>query len=424
KDYNYASIYDLEDTNYTKFYYYDLRGNLIDVKKFFYGQNDYQYYTIPRLIQRNYGSSYALMIYNGVYDYQDIYCLDIDEIPSLYFTYRDAITEWQLFGMTTTLLDSNLNTAVEGYYYNSYQAIGGNYNVTFNIVFKVGNPINGATTPQEHIHYNYSTTWLDQLTSYGEISYVNGVPQTEVTEQLYSYDNQGNPIGITNFFFDDGDSQTNNYWNHAKLEYDGRQVTRIYIYSDSAENNLVDTIIYTYNDQGYRTSKTVGGVTTEYFLQGDKVLYETNGTYGIIYTYDVDGTLISFNYDNNINQSPVGIEYYYIRSQQGDVTRIIDKDGNIVVEYEYDAWGNITKTDGSLEGTIGKLNPYRYRGYRFDEEIQMYYLNSRYYDANIGRFINADGMLGSIGNTQSTNMYAYCANNPVMHVDPSGESFL
>jgi len=72
---------------------------------------------------------------------------------------------------------------------------------------------------------------------------------------------------------------------------------------------------------------------------------------------------------------------------------------------------------------VANANPYRYRGYRYDLDISMYYLNSRYYNPQIGRFINADGMLGQFGDIQSTNMYAYCANNPVMYLDPSGEAW-
>ena len=85
----------------------------------------------------------------------------------------------------------------------------------------------------------------------------------------------------------------------------------------------------------------------------------------------------------------------------------------------YNAWGKLLEIEGSLKNTIGIYNPYRYRGYRYDEEIAMYYLNSRFYDPNIGRFINADGLLGSQGNILGHNMYAYTSNNPVMYIDPN-----
>jgi len=73
-----------------------------------------------------------------------------------------------------------------------------------------------------------------------------------------------------------------------------------------------------------------------------------------------------------------------------------------------------------MKYSVGKMNPYRYRGYRYDEEIDLYYLNSRFYNSNIGRFINADGLLGQQGNILGHNMYAYTQNNPIMFVDPSG----
>ncbi len=166
--------------------------------------------------------------------------------------------------------------------------------------------------------------------------------------------------------------------------------------------------------------KTIDNDTITYHLQGDKVLYETDGTYGIIYTYDFDGTLISFNYDSNVDVSPSGTEYYYLRNQQSDITKIIDNDGNIVVEYYYDAWGNIIKTVDTSGISLADINPYRYRGYRYDEETSLYYLNSRYYNPNIGRFINADGLLGAQGNILGHNMFAYTENNPVNNVDPTG----
>jgi RHS repeat-associated protein len=153
------------------------------------------------------------------------------------------------------------------------------------------------------------------------------------------------------------------------------------------------------------------------------VLDESDGTYQLVYTYDYDGTIIRFYYDANSGDSVSGADYFYLRNQQGDITTIIDNGGNTVVKYRYDAYGNILGlVDNSMGDIISKMNPYTYRGYRYDSEIGYYYLNSRYYNPEIGRFINTDGMLGEMGDIPSTNMYAYCANNPVMNVDPSGES--
>ena len=92
-----------------------------------------------------------------------------------------------------------------------------------------------------------------------------------------------------------------------------------------------------------------------------------------------------------------------------------------MVEYTYDAYGNIS-ISGSGSNTIGKYNSLTYRGYIYDDEINMYYLNSRYYNPDTGRFLNSDGILGEVGSLGTNNMYAYRANNPVMYLDPSRET--
>jgi len=161
-------------------------------------------------------------------------------------------------------------------------------------------------------------------------------------------------------------------------------------------------------------------------LLDDKVIYETNGTYEIINYYDVDGAIISFYYDEDINDQEIGKDYYYLKNIFGDITQLVDNDGRIVVEYRYDAFGNTISikeyNDQNLLTAlnIALINQYRYRGYHYDSEVNLYYLNSRYYNPEIGRFINADGIIGQVGNIQSTNMFAYCANNPVMFTDSTG----
>jgi len=365
------------------------------------------------------------MYYNGYNDYQDMYELDLGESPSLTFSYYDTTNQVFVSGLTTTMTYSNLNVNEEGYYYRRYTATDGFfYDIEFKIVFKVGDPVNGEDrVPQEHIHYNYSSTWEDQLLSYGEIEYINGVPQTEATIQEYTYDSQGNPTNITNFVYNGVT------YDYATLAWSGRELTNIYVMSSSGYP--VYRIEYTYNDQGYRIQKefsTFNGSgfiinqTIDYELIDDKVVYETDGSYGILYTYDYDGTLISFNYDSDITDQNSGSEYFYIRNQMGDITHLATEDGTVVVHYVYDAYGQITDTEITAGySAIADANPYRYRGYRFDSEISMYYLNSRYYNPEVGRFINSDVMIGQTKDLSSTNMYLYCANNPIMYVDEDGE---
>jgi RHS repeat-associated protein len=224
-------------------------------------------------------------------------------------------------------------------------------------------------------------------------------------------------------------------YEYANLSWSGRELTKIQIYNDMGINEY--TIDYQYNDQGYRTNQTISynnGSTwgtiksIDYELVDDRVIYESGKEYNqnnqeiksyeIIYTYDYDGTLISFNYKDDTH---VSADYFYLRNQQGDITHIINSSGTTIIKYKYDAYGNII--DEYIRTGYQHIfdhNSYTYRGYRYDSNIELYYLNSRYYSPEVGRFINTDGLLGSTGNITDTNMYVYALNNPVMRVDPSG----
>ena len=171
---------------------------------------------------------------------------------------------------------------------------------------------------------------------------------------------------------------------------------------------------YTYNSDGIRTRKKVGSVTTNYTLEGDKVVYETNGTDKLWYYYDASGMPVSFELN--------GTSYHYVKNLQGDIIAIVNDSGAKVVEYKYDSWGKLISTTGSLASTVGIKNPYRYRGYRYDTETGLYYLQSRYYDPQIGRFINADDIISDAGKTNGYCLFVYCLNNPITYVDDAGHS--
>jgi len=113
--------------------------------------------------------------------------------------------------------------------------------------------------------------------------------------------------------------------------------------------------------------------------------------------------------------------YYYVRNLQGDIIGILDSNGVQVVSYTYGAWGDILSVSGTLASTVGQQNPLRYRGYYYDGETGFYYVSSRYYDPEIGRWINADNRISGVGGSiLGYNMFAYCMNNPVNMSDPTG----
>ena len=219
--------------------------------------------------------------------------------------------------------------------------------------------------------YTYDYTWKDLLTSYDG--------------QSITYDAQGNPL---------------TYLGHTLTWEKGRQLK-------SFDDNT-----YTYNANGIRTSKTVDGITHTYILDGTKILRETWCDNTLVPLYDNEDSVCGILYNNT--------PYYFIKNLQGDVIAIVDKDAQTVARYSYDAWGVCTVTQDSVG--IATINPFRYRGYYFDEEIGLYYLQSRYYDAGVGRFINVDGCFAwdveKSGFT--TNFYVYCENNPINQLDVNG----
>ena len=116
--------------------------------------------------------------------------------------------------------------------------------------------------------------------------------------------------------------------------------------------------------------------------------------------------------------------YLCVTNLQGDVVAILDSAGTPVVEYTYDAWGSLLNTNSSVEGHVVEYNPLRYRGYVYDIETELYYLQSRYYDPELGRFLNADALIATGQGLLGNNMFAYCRNNPVKRVDVSGTNDL
>ena len=142
----------------------------------------------------------------------------------------------------------------------------------------------------------------------------------------------------------------------------------------------------------------------------------TVGTDTLHFTYDANGRPTTLTYNGTL--------YYYVTNLQGDVIAILNNQGETVVSYTYDAWGNILSCTGSMADTLGTYNPLRYRGYVYDIETGLYYVSSRYYDPEIGRFISPDTtdvLTATPMGLTDKNLFAYCDNNPVVRVDHSGQ---
>ena len=223
------------------------------------------------------------------------------------------------------------------------------------------------------VSYGYgNANWGDLLTSY------NGT--------AISYDNVGNPTS---------------YRGNDCTWINGRELAGFGAWN------------FTYDADGLRTSRAKGTATVYEYTYVDGVLTKmTVGSNTLRFAYSVDGTPCSVNYN--------GTEYYYVTNAQGDVVAILDDNGTAVVTYTYDAWGNILTVGGSMADTLGVYNPLRYRGYVYDEETSLYYLQSRYYDSEMGRFINSDVLAATGQGVLGNNMFAYCGNNPVSRVDHGG----
>lgn len=183
-----------------------------------------------------------------------------------------------------------------------------------------------------------------------------------------------------------------------------------------------NTLSFTYNHDGIRTSKTVNGVVHNYTVSGSLILTEEWGTNLVVYLYDANGAPIGMRYRTSSMAEGVFYTFWFDKNLQGDVVAVYNETGTKVLSYTYDAWGNKTTTVHNSSGTnsYAQYNAITYRGYYYDAETGFYYLQSRYYDPINGRFINADSYASTGQGILGYNMFAYCRNNPVCRVDVGG----
>ena len=252
------------------------------------------------------------------------------------------------------------------------------YDLGGNILKKERFAYADTTTPLETVTYTYGdANWRDKLTA------VNG--------NAIAYDAIGNPLS-------DGT------WTYTWQN--GRQLQKMQKSGVTAE--------FVYNADGLRVQKTVNGVATKYTLHGKNVVHMTSGADELHFFYDAQNRPAVVVYN--------GVPYAYVKSLQGDIVAILDENGNTVVSYGYDAWGAPLWCTGERAETLGKVQPFRYRGYVFDEETGLYYLKSRYFNSAICRFISSDVFFEKINSANSQNIYTYCHNEPVVKYDKNGNA--
>ncbi|HDR7512209.1 DNRLRE domain-containing protein [Bacillus toyonensis] len=284
---------------------------------------------------------------------------------------------------------------------------------------------------KEIVKYEYDS--INQLKK--ETIYEEGKESTPKLVKEYDYDGFGNrktvketvagkTVKNVSLAFNAG-NQLETYGNE-KLKYDAdgnRTADGKYSYTWNEADQLT-TITkqgettpfakYKYDDAGRRIEKEVNGQITRYFYDGDSInpLYETNGSGEVLrqYVYSIDGVRLAM--------KAQGQTVFYHYNPRGDVVAMTDTNGQVVANYEYDAWGNVLKSDTT---GIAAENPFGYAGYMYDKEIGMYYLIARYYNPEHGVFLSVDPDPGDEDDPVTQNGYTYADNNPVMMTDPDGK---
>ena len=232
--------------------------------------------------------------------------------------------------------------------------------------------------------------------------------------------------GTTKDVLYEGQSQTSDLPSSGNpiTYYNGKDYTFTWTKGRQLASATVDgkQVSYTYDMSGVRTSKTVNGTTYNYTTLSGKVMRQTWGNKSLEFVYDDGNQPFAMIY----NDGSTSTLYYYVLNAQGDVIALLNANGTLAASYNYGAWGNysVHGADGkkTTDATfIGHINPLRYRGYYYDRETRLYYLQSRYYDFANCRFINADAYATTNAESfLSCNMFAYCENNPINRVDPDG----
>ena len=261
-----------------------------------------------------------------------------------------------------------------------------------NIVSKTIYPFTTGTpgTATDTVTYTYDSTWKDQLASYdGELLDCDELGNPEVYTLGRNFEWVGRELVCA--YFDDADTYIEYRYNENGL----RNVKRIY-----DDDHLNDPLLYRYfwSDD----NRLLGYVYDQPEANADD--------YTVLVLYNSAKEPIGFTVSSDL----VSETYYYLKNIQGDVLCVTDDAGTPLVNYTYDAWGAFTLSPASQQVSssdlmyISALNPVTYRGYQFDVELGLYYLQSRFYDPETGRFLSADIFVDTAQHIIGTDVFAYC----------------
>lgn len=220
-----------------------------------------------------------------------------------------------------------------------------------------------------------------------------------------TYDNIGNPLSYYN-----GTSYS--------FTWEGKRLV--------SATSGAKTLSFSYNDEGVRTKKAINGVETKYYLFGSQIMSEKTDARTIVYIYDATYSPIGMMYRENSYAEDDFDVFWFEKNILGDVIAVYDSSGTKLITYTYtDSWGNHTISYSNGGGSTGAIyNPFRHRSYYYDTDLGMYYLESRYYDANVYRFISPYSDSDIEQGRPEANTYSYCFNNPIDYVCYAGAIFM
>lgn len=420
-----ANIGKIKCNRYESKYYYDLSQN---ITKF---NNDnfsvlYEYDDNNNIVSKKYKYNNDVSLLNFYYDSDDnIIKIKYDSLNEINILYNSLgiITEKNIFG----LLTENYNYYHNGHRNSKRLKSFSVYNNYFYYKYdKVGN-----------ITHIYKNNILLKKYYYDDLNQlVKEYDFDSKIETKYNYNKYGNIISMYIYelfsrnLIQKRIFEYDNIWRDKLVSYDGNLIqyddignpirigNNVLTWKNGNELSSYNDTSFSYDLFGNRISKSTMNQITEYCVENDKIIFEKTGNSTIYYIRD-NNELIGFIYSGN--------KYFYVKNGQKDIIGIIDEDGNDLVHYSYDSLGKIISIEdangndlSNNSNSIANINPFRYRSYYYDRESGLYYLKTRYYNPDIGRFISPDCYISTGQGMLGYNMYVYCNNNPINYIDVSG----